>query len=127
MAEQSLKDPKIMYSALATCVPCPSPLPHYNKFQALTSPVLTSMPLRKVATPQDVANQVAILSSGKLSGHITGQVLMIEGGMEGDDFPWIEELALYAKRLSVSSYSSSSGGVGSLLFVDCRDDSDGGL
>lgn len=40
-------------------------------------------PLKKVATPQDVAGQVVVISSPSLSGHITGQVLMIEGGMEG--------------------------------------------
>lgn len=34
--------------------------------------------------PYDVATQVVILSSAKVSGHITGQVLMIEGGMEGE-------------------------------------------
>lgn len=33
--------------------------------------------------PYDIATQIAILSSQKVSGHITGQVLMIEGGMEG--------------------------------------------
>jgi enoyl-[acyl-carrier-protein] reductase (NADH) len=44
---------------------------------------VTSTPLKKVATPQDVANQVLILSSNTISGHITGQVVMIEGGMEG--------------------------------------------
>ena len=52
-------------------------------------------PLRKIATPEDVASQVVILSSGKVSGHVTGQVLMIEGGMEGDDFPWIDDLLQY--------------------------------
>ncbi|KAL1938354.1 hypothetical protein VTO73DRAFT_11805 [Trametes versicolor] len=59
MAEESLKDPNVVYRALATS------------------------PLKKVATPQDVAGQVVVISSPSLSGHITGQVLMIEGGMEG--------------------------------------------
>ncbi|KAF5353415.1 hypothetical protein D9756_007883 [Leucocoprinus leucothites] len=57
--EEFLKNPNIVYSALATT------------------------PLKKVATPQDIAPQVVLLSSQKVSGHITGQVLMIEGGMEG--------------------------------------------
>jgi hypothetical protein len=39
--------------------------------------------LKKVATPYDIAAQVVILSSQKVSGHISGQVLMIDGGMEG--------------------------------------------
>ncbi|KAI0350917.1 NAD-P-binding protein [Trametes cingulata] len=59
MAEAALKDPNVVYRALATT------------------------PLKKVATPEDVAGQVVIMSSPSLSGHITGQVLMIEGGMEG--------------------------------------------
>lgn len=36
-----------------------------------------------MATPRDVANQIAILSSQEVSGHVTGQVVMVEGGMEG--------------------------------------------
>lgn len=44
---------------------------------------MSRSPLKKVATPQDVAGQVVVISSPSLSGHITGQVLMIEGGMEG--------------------------------------------
>ncbi|TFK27248.1 NAD dependent epimerase/dehydratase [Coprinopsis marcescibilis] len=59
MAEKSLKDPDVVYRALA------------------------STPLKKVATPEDVARQVLVLSSRYLSGHVTGQVVMVEGGMEG--------------------------------------------
>ncbi|KAF9007059.1 hypothetical protein BDQ17DRAFT_1398560 [Cyathus striatus] len=59
MAEESLKDPTIVYKALATT------------------------PLKKVAQPFDVATQIVLLSSQTVSGHVTGQVLMIEGGMEG--------------------------------------------
>lgn len=40
--------------------------------------------MKKVATPSDIAPQVVILSSQKVSGHISGQVLMIEGGTEGE-------------------------------------------
>ncbi|KAJ7512040.1 NAD-P-binding protein [Mycena galericulata] len=59
MAEETLKDPAAVYRALA------------------------STPLKKVAIPWDIATQIAVLSSPKLSGHVTGQCLMIEGGMEG--------------------------------------------
>ncbi|KAJ7249418.1 NAD-P-binding protein [Mycena rebaudengoi] len=45
--------------------------------------VLATTPLKKVATPQDIANQILCLSSPTLSGHVTGQVVMVEGGMEG--------------------------------------------
>jgi len=59
MAMESLSDPNVAYSALATT------------------------PLKKIAVPYDIATQIVILSSNKLSGHVTGQVLMVEGGMEG--------------------------------------------
>ncbi len=42
-----------------------------------------TMALRKVARPEDVARQVVALASDELSGHVTGQVVMIAGGMEG--------------------------------------------
>ena len=40
-------------------------------------------PLKKVAIPEDVANQIVIMSSSTVSGHVSGHVLMVEGGMEG--------------------------------------------
>ena len=45
--------------------------------------VSRTMALRKVAQPEDVAAQVVILSSDVLSGHVTGQVVTVAGGMEG--------------------------------------------
>jgi len=45
--------------------------------------VTSTMALRKVATPEDVARQVVILASDELSGHVTGQVVTVAGGMEG--------------------------------------------
>jgi 3-oxoacyl-[acyl-carrier protein] reductase len=42
-----------------------------------------TMPLRKVAQPEDVAAQVVVLASDTLSGHVTGQVVVVAGGMEG--------------------------------------------
>ncbi|KAJ7770531.1 NAD(P)-binding protein [Mycena metata] len=59
MAAEALKDPEIVYRALATT------------------------PLKKVGVPFDVATQIVVLSSQTLSGHVTGQNLMVEGGMEG--------------------------------------------
>ncbi|TFY70713.1 hypothetical protein EVG20_g2290 [Dentipellis fragilis] len=59
MAVEPLKDPLTVYRALATT------------------------PLKKVAEPEDIANQIAVIASSKLSGHVTGQVVMVEGGMEG--------------------------------------------
>jgi 3-oxoacyl-[acyl-carrier protein] reductase len=45
--------------------------------------VTRTMALRKVAQPEDVARVVVTLSSDELSGHVTGQVVTVAGGMEG--------------------------------------------
>jgi 3-oxoacyl-[acyl-carrier protein] reductase len=42
-----------------------------------------TMALRKVAQPEDVAAQVVVLASDTLSGHVSGQVVVVAGGMEG--------------------------------------------
>jgi 3-oxoacyl-[acyl-carrier protein] reductase len=42
-----------------------------------------TMALRKAAEPQDVAAQVVALASDEVSGHVTGQVVVVAGGMEG--------------------------------------------
>ncbi|OCB88880.1 NAD-binding protein [Sanghuangporus baumii] len=59
MAEEALSNPNTVYRALATT------------------------PLKKVAAPSDVAYQILLLASPVVSGHVTGQVIMVEGGMEG--------------------------------------------
>jgi 3-oxoacyl-[acyl-carrier protein] reductase len=45
--------------------------------------VSRTMPLRKVAQPEDVARQIVVLASDEISGHVTGQVVLVAGGMEG--------------------------------------------
>ncbi len=45
--------------------------------------ITRTMPLRKVATPEDVAAHVVVLASDRLSGHVTGELVTIAGGMEG--------------------------------------------
>jgi 3-oxoacyl-[acyl-carrier protein] reductase len=45
--------------------------------------VSRTMALRKVAQPEDVAAQVVALASDVISGHVTGQVVTVAGGMEG--------------------------------------------
>ncbi len=42
-----------------------------------------TMALRKVARPEDVAAQVVALASDTISGHVTGQLVTVAGGMEG--------------------------------------------
>ena len=45
--------------------------------------VTATMPLKKLGTPEDVAAQIVLLASPTVSGHVTGQVVTIAGGMEG--------------------------------------------
>jgi 3-oxoacyl-[acyl-carrier protein] reductase len=45
--------------------------------------VSRTMALRKVAQPEDIARQVVALASDEISGHVTGQVVVVAGGMEG--------------------------------------------
>ena len=45
--------------------------------------ITSTMSLKKLAKPEDVANSAIMLASDSLSGHITGQVIEIAGGMEG--------------------------------------------
>jgi 3-oxoacyl-[acyl-carrier protein] reductase len=45
--------------------------------------ITRTMPLRKVATPEDVAAQVVVLASDRISGHVTGELVTVAGGMEG--------------------------------------------
>jgi 3-oxoacyl-[acyl-carrier protein] reductase len=45
--------------------------------------VSRTMALRKVAQPEDVAAHVVALASDRISGHVTGQVVVVAGGMEG--------------------------------------------
>ena len=50
---------------------------------ALVARISRTMALRKVAQPEDVARQIVVLASDELSGHVTGQVVVVAGGMEG--------------------------------------------
>ena len=45
--------------------------------------VTRTMALRKIAQVEDVARQVVVLASDELSGHVTGQLVTVAGGMEG--------------------------------------------
>jgi 3-oxoacyl-[acyl-carrier protein] reductase len=60
-----------------------SPMTREALSEELVRRVTRTMPLRKVAQPEDVARQVVVLASDVLSGHVTGQVVTVAGGMEG--------------------------------------------
>ena len=60
-----------------------SPMTRGHVDPAAVRRVSRTMALRKVAQPDDVARQVVVLASDELSGHVTGQVVTVAGGMEG--------------------------------------------
>ena len=45
--------------------------------------ITRTMPLRKVGRAEDVARVVVALASDEVSGHVTGEVVTVAGGMEG--------------------------------------------
>lgn len=45
--------------------------------------VTATMALPKVARPEDIANAVVFLASDRLAGHLSGQTMVVAGGMEG--------------------------------------------
>lgn len=44
---------------------------------------LATTPVKKLGRPADVAAQVAVLASPRLSGHVSGVNVSVDGGMEG--------------------------------------------
>ena len=51
--------------------------------EAKVARITATMALKKIARPEDIAPQVVALASDTLSGHVTGQVVVVAGGMEG--------------------------------------------
>jgi 3-oxoacyl-[acyl-carrier protein] reductase len=60
-----------------------SPMTREALDEATLARVTRTMALPKVATADDVAAQVVALASPAISGHVTGQVVTVAGGMEG--------------------------------------------
>lgn len=44
---------------------------------------LLTIPMRKIARPDDVAAAVIYLASDRLAGHVSGEIITVAGGMEG--------------------------------------------
>jgi NAD(P)-dependent dehydrogenase (short-subunit alcohol dehydrogenase family) len=84
MAEESMKDESIRYQAMATLVGLINGGVTRSLMTFPFSPSAISTPLNKIATPMDVAYQIAILASQRVSGHVTGQIVRLHGGMEGE-------------------------------------------
>jgi 3-oxoacyl-[acyl-carrier protein] reductase len=49
----------------------------------LVERISRTMALRKVATADDIARAIVVLASDELSGHVTGELVTVAGGMEG--------------------------------------------
>jgi 3-oxoacyl-[acyl-carrier protein] reductase len=60
-----------------------SPMTARTLSDEVVGAVTATMPLRKVATPEDVAAAVVFLSSARAAGHLTGEIITVAGGMEG--------------------------------------------
>jgi 3-oxoacyl-[acyl-carrier protein] reductase len=50
---------------------------------AVLERVCATIPMNKIATPEDVAGAVVYLVSDRLAGHVSGEVVTVAGGMEG--------------------------------------------
>jgi 3-oxoacyl-[acyl-carrier protein] reductase len=60
-----------------------TPMTEKDLTDELVDRVTKTMPLRKVATAEDIARAIVFLCSPLASGHVTGQVITVAGGMEG--------------------------------------------
>ncbi len=60
-----------------------SPMTRGELDDALVERLTRTMALRKVALAEDVARAVVVLASDELSGHVTGELVTVAGGMEG--------------------------------------------
>ena len=57
---------------------------------SISKTALKTMSIKKLATPKDVASAVSFLLHDGYSGHISGQVLEVSGGMEGRIIPGVD-------------------------------------
>jgi 3-oxoacyl-[acyl-carrier protein] reductase len=60
-----------------------SPMTRGELDEELVARLSRTMALRKVAVAEDVARAVVVLASDELSGHVTGELVTVAGGMEG--------------------------------------------
>jgi len=60
-----------------------SPMTRGALDESLVRTISRTMALRKVAVADDIARAVVVLASDELSGHITGELVTVAGGMEG--------------------------------------------
>jgi 3-oxoacyl-[acyl-carrier protein] reductase len=60
-----------------------SPMTRGELDPAVVERISRTMALRKVANADDIARAVVVLASDELSGHVSGELVTVAGGMEG--------------------------------------------
>lgn len=60
-----------------------SPMTRGELDETFVARLSRTMALRKVAQAEDIARAVVVLASDELSGHVTGELVTVAGGMEG--------------------------------------------
>lgn len=60
-----------------------SPMTRDALDDAIVERISRTMALRKVASADDIARAIVVLASDELSGHVTGELVTVAGGMEG--------------------------------------------
>jgi 3-oxoacyl-[acyl-carrier protein] reductase len=60
-----------------------SPMTRGALDEEIVQRISRTMALRKVATADDIARAIVVLASDELSGHVTGELVTVAGGMEG--------------------------------------------
>jgi 3-oxoacyl-[acyl-carrier protein] reductase len=60
-----------------------SPMTRGALDESLVRGISRTMALRKVAVADDIARAIVVLASDELSGHVTGELVTVAGGMEG--------------------------------------------
>ncbi|KAJ4365219.1 hypothetical protein N0V83_008837 [Neocucurbitaria cava] len=73
-----------------------------------------TVPLRKIAQPTDVARAAAFLASHRAAGHISGQCISVDGGMEGR-IVWSEDEVKKSQRTKVDAATPSASGTGEVF------------
>jgi NAD(P)-dependent dehydrogenase (short-subunit alcohol dehydrogenase family) len=69
--------------------------------QEMWTEAQATVPLRKIAKPEDVARAMAFLASHRAAGHISGECLSVDGGMEGR-VVWKQEEAIKPAQSSTT-------------------------
>ena len=62
--------------------------------------------MKKIATPEEVATQIVLLSSEKVSSHTTGEVTLLAGGMEGERYDCQVDVVVLLRKDRLTRYTT---------------------